>query len=124
MASATFVNTVADFIGETIDNCRSNIQSGIEAWLLDSTVQLATSLLAITTLISLQEISSHQEATFLGLFSTLSSIYGIFEDRLNLVARGGSHLVSLQRGRPQVSVDLRQVESLLDLGHCFLGYLV
>ena len=119
MAAATVVDTVTDFIEETIENCRSNSQSGIESRLFDGTVQLATCLLAISTLISLQELSTHQESNFLDLFSTLSSVYVLFEDRLNSVAQGGSHLVSLhggQRGRPRISIDLTQVESLLDLG--------
>ena len=119
MAAATVVDTVTDYIEETIENCRSNSQSGIESRLFDGTVQLATCLLAISTLISLQELSTHQESNFLDLFSTLSSVYVLFEDRLNSVAQGGSHLVSLhggQRGRPRISIDLTQVESLLDLG--------
>ena len=107
MAAATVVDTVTDFIEETIENCRSNSQSGIESRLFDGTVQLATCLLAISTLISLQELSTHQESNFLDLFSTLSSVYVLFEDRLNSVAQGGSHLVSLhggQRGRPRISL--------------------
>ena len=88
MAAATVVDTVTDFIEETIENCRSNSQSGIESRLFDGTVQLATCLLVISTLISLQELSTHQESNFLDLFSTLSSVYVLFEDRL--IKLGGS----------------------------------
>ena len=119
--------SVIDFVEDTLQECRVNAQSGSESRLFNITVRLATCLLAINMLLLLLTNDQQSFATFTDVFTTLSSLYMIVENRLQLVRRSGSHLISFEMGRPRIDIDFHQVESLLELDMslhevaCFLG---
>ena len=79
-------------------------------------LHLATCLLAINLLLSgVASLSNEQEVLFVSLFSTLSGLYMVVDDRLGVVCQGGDNLVQIRRGRPRISIDISHVEGLLEL---------
>jgi len=85
-------------------------------------VRLATCLLAINLLLSgVASLSNEQEFLFVSLFSILSGLYMVVDDRLaiaiaiGVVCRWGDDLVQIRRGRPRILIDISYVEGLLEL---------
>ena len=57
-----------------------------------------------------------RQPAWLSIFSICSSLFYIFEDRLNDIQQRGSATVRNERGRPLIVVDIAQVERLVKLG--------
>ena len=104
-----------EFVTDTVAEYTNHGRSGDESRLF-STLRLATCLLAINLLLSgVASLSNEQEVLFVSLFSTLSGLYMVVDDRLGVVCQGGDNLVQIRRGRPRISIDISHVEGLLEL---------
>jgi len=98
---------VLEFVTDTVAEYANHGRSGDESRLFSITVRLATCLLAINLLLSgVASLSNEQEVLFVSLFSTLSGLYMVVDDRLGVVCRGGDNLVQIRRGRPRISIDI------------------
>ena len=94
---------VLEFVTDTVAEYTNHGRSGDESRLFSIMVRLATCLLAINVLLSgVASLSNEQEVLFVSLFSTLSGLYMVVDDRLGVVCRGGDDLVQIRRGRPRI----------------------